>query len=116
MKDRVTSDIGATGPHDVWAAIDWRRARQRVKNLRQRIYRATENGQWNTVRSLMKLMLRSHSNLLVAVRHVTQESQGKKTAGLDGQVALTPAQRVHLVQGRNEMDPPPVRIGCNEPE
>jgi RNA-directed DNA polymerase len=43
-------------------------------------------------------MLRSHSNLLVAVRHVTQENQGKKTAGLDGQVALTPAQRVQLVQ------------------
>ena len=98
MKDRVTSDIGATGPHDAWAAIDWRRARQRVKNLRQRIYRATENGQWNKVRSLTKLMLRSHSNLLVAVRHVTQENQGKKTAGLDGQVALTPAQRVQLVQ------------------
>src|SRR5262245_40186646 len=43
-------------------------------------------------------MLRSHSNLLVAVRHVTQENQGKKTAGLDGQVALIPAQRVQLVQ------------------
>src|SRR6184192_3897543 len=77
----------------------WRdTTRQRVKNLRQRIYRATENGQWNKVRSLTKLMLRSHSNLLVAVRHVTQENQGKKTAGLDGQIALTPAQRVQLMQ------------------
>lgn len=46
----------------------------------------------------MKLMLRSHSNLLVSVRHVTQENRGKKTPGIDGQVALTPAQRVDLVQ------------------
>lgn len=98
MKDRVTHDIGATGLHPEWCDIDWKRARQRVKNLRQRIYRATENGQWNKVRSLTKLMLRSHSNLLVSVRRVTQENQGKKTAGLDGQVALTPAQRVHLVR------------------
>jgi hypothetical protein len=42
-------------------------------------------------------MLRSHSTLLVSVRRVTQENRGKKTAGMDGQVALTPAQRVHLV-------------------
>lgn len=50
------------------------------------------------MRSLTKLRRRSHSNLLVAVRHVTQENQGKKTAGLDGPVALTPAQRVPRVQ------------------
>jgi RNA-directed DNA polymerase len=43
-------------------------------------------------------MLRSHSHLLVAVRHVTQETRGKKTAGLDGQVARTPTQRVQLVR------------------
>ena len=98
MKDRVTTDIGATGPHPEWADIDWKRARRRGKNLRQRIYRATENGQWKKVRSLMKLMLRSHSTLLVAVRHVTQENRGKETPGMDGQVALTPAQRMHLVQ------------------
>ena len=98
MKDRVTHDIGATELHPEWCDIDWKRARQRVKNLRQRIYRATENGQWKKVRSLTKLMLRSHSNLLGSVRRVTQENRGKKTAGIDGQVALTPAQQVHQVR------------------
>ncbi|HEV8715688.1 MAG TPA: reverse transcriptase N-terminal domain-containing protein [Candidatus Binatia bacterium] len=43
-------------------------------------------------------MLRSHSNLLVSVRHVTQESAGRKTPGLDGQTALTPAARGQLVK------------------
>lgn len=98
MKDSVTTDIGAAGHHPEWADSDWQRAQRRVKNLRQRIYRATENGQWNKVRSLTKLMLRSHSNLLVSVRRVTQENQGKRTPGLDGQTALTPAERVHLVK------------------
>lgn len=46
----------------------------------------------------MKLMLRSYSNLLLSVRWVTQENQGKRTAGIDGQTATTPAQRVELVR------------------
>jgi RNA-directed DNA polymerase len=48
----------------------------------------------------MKLMLRSYSNLLLSVRRVTQENKAKKTAGIDGQTATTPSQRVALV---NEM-------------
>lgn len=83
-----------------WATINWKLAKKRVRNLRQRIYRATQNGQWNKVRSLMKLMLRSYSNLLLSVRRVTQENQGKKTAGIDKETALTPAKRTKLV---NEM-------------
>ena len=89
MKDRVLRDIGAKGQADDWATIDWKLVKKRVKNLRQRIYRATQNGQWNKVRSLMKLMLRKrhrqslrlfYSNLLMSVRRVTQENKGKKVA------------------------------------
>ena len=71
--------------------------KKRVRNLRQRIYRDTQIGQWNRVRSLMKLMLRSYSNLLLSVRRTTQDNQGKRTAGLDGQTALTAEKRVQLV-------------------
>ena len=97
MKDRVLLDIGARKPLQHWASIDWGKVKKRVRNLRQRIYRATQNGQWNRVRSLMKLMLRIYSNLLLSVRRVTQENQGRKTAGLDGQTALTAEKRVQLV-------------------
>ncbi|MFG6100914.1 group II intron reverse transcriptase/maturase [Leptothoe sp. EHU-05/26/07-4] len=100
MKDRVKIDIGTVGRLQVWASINWKRVKKKVRNLRQRIYRATQEHQWNRVRSLMKLMLRSYSNLLLAVRRVTQQNRGKKTAGIDGQVALTPQARVNLV---NEM-------------
>ena len=105
MKDRVQQDIGAKELLIDWTAIDWKLVRKRVKNLRQRIYRATQNGQWNKVRSLMKLMLRSYSNLLLSVRRVTQENQGRKTAGIDGRRALTPDERVALVHEMQEYTP-----------
>lgn len=95
-KDRVVKDIGPREQID-WHDIDWRAARKRVKNLRRRIFRATQNKRWNQVRSLMKLMLRSISNLLLSVRKVTQENKGKRTPGLDGHVVLTPKARVQLV-------------------
>jgi RNA-directed DNA polymerase len=46
----------------------------------------------------MKLMLRSYFNLLVSVRRVTQKNKGKKTAGVDDEVALTPKARMALVR------------------
>ncbi|MEM6434793.1 MAG: group II intron reverse transcriptase/maturase [Cyanobacteria bacterium P01_D01_bin.115] len=97
MKDRVTSTSEQRKLLKHWTSIDWGQVKKRVRNLRQRIYRATQNSQWNRVRSLMKLMLRSYSNLLLSVRRITQENQGKKTAGLDGQTALTAEKRVQLV-------------------
>ena len=98
MKDRVKNDIGAREPLEKWADIDWKSINSKVRNLRQRIYRATEKGQWNKVRSLTKLMIKSYSNLLLSVRRVTQENQGKKTSGVDKETALTPEKRVKLVK------------------
>lgn len=97
MKDRASIGIGVNGHLQDWSSINWRSVKKRVRNLRQRIYRATQNSQWNKVRSLMKLMLRSFSNLLLAVRKITQENKGKKTTGIDGQIALTPKKRVKLI-------------------
>ena len=76
MKDRVENDIGTREPLKEWTEINWKLTKRKVRNLRQRIYRATQNNQWNKVRSLMKLMIRSFSNLLLSVRRVTQENQG----------------------------------------
>ena len=97
MKDRYQPVIGAKSSLQDWFDIDWQAVAKRVRNLRQRIFRATKSGQWNQVRSLMKLMLRSYSNLLHSVRKVTQVNKGKKTAGIDRQKVLTPKARVKLV-------------------
>jgi RNA-directed DNA polymerase len=92
-------DIGPEGQLDDWHAVNWQVVRKRVRNLRRRIFRASKDGQWNQVRSLMKLMLRSFSNLLLSVHKVTQENKGKNTPGIDRQVALTPKAQVKLVLG-----------------
>jgi RNA-directed DNA polymerase len=96
-KDRVNHDIGAKELFD-WDSIDWTSIEKRVRNLRQRIFRATQNQQWNKVRSLMKLIIRSFSNLLLSVRKITQKNKWEKTPGIDKRVVLTPKTRAKLVK------------------
>jgi RNA-directed DNA polymerase len=67
-----------------WHSIDWAVCEERVRRLRQRIFKAAQDGDLKRVRNLQKLMLRSHSNTLVSVRRVTQQSSGRKTAGSMG--------------------------------
>jgi len=83
--------------HTDWQAIDWRKANRLVRNLRQRIFRASQQGDLKKVRSLQKLMLRSYSNTLVSVRRVTQTNHGKNTPGVDKLVVKTSSARGKLV-------------------
>ena len=46
---------------------------------------------------LQKTLIRSWSAKCIAVRRVTQDNQGKSTAGVDGVKSLTPKQRTKLV-------------------
>ncbi|MEU7045933.1 group II intron reverse transcriptase/maturase [Streptomyces varsoviensis] len=87
------------GPEDDlldWHGIDWATCEENVRRLRQRIFKATQEGDLKKVRNLQKLMLRSRSNTLVSVKRVTQQSSGRKTAGIDGERALTPKARGKL--------------------
>ncbi|WP_392711173.1 reverse transcriptase N-terminal domain-containing protein [Rhizobium ruizarguesonis] len=60
---RKFSANGTKGQTD-WNAINWRQVNRRVRNLRQRIFRASRENDLVKVRSLQKLMLRSYSNTL----------------------------------------------------
>src|SRR5256714_2874055 len=80
-----------------WNAIDWHKANRTVRNLRHRIFRATQEGNLKKVRSLQKLMLKSYSNRLVSVRRVAQINAGKNTPGVDKLVIKTPATRGKMV-------------------
>jgi RNA-directed DNA polymerase len=79
-----------------WDQIDWRAQQEQVRRLRQRIFTATQEQDWPKVRNLQKLMLRSRANTLVSVRQVTQRNTGRRTAGIDGEVALTPEARAQV--------------------
>ena len=93
----------ANGPEDrprdapaQWDKIDWRAQEEQVRRLRQRIFKAAQEQDWPRVRNLQKLMLRSRANTLVSVRQVTQRNAGRRTAGIDGEVALTPEARAEV--------------------
>ena len=81
---------------DAWQRVDWRMHEERVRRLRRRIFKAVREGDLARVRNLQKLMLRSWSNTLVSVRQVTQRNTGRKTAGVDGRVALTSQARAEV--------------------
>ena len=98
MKDRTSNGIGAEEKTDDWELLEWHSIENSIRKLRSRIFRATREQKWNVVRSLMKLMLRSHFNLLLSVRRVTQKNKGKTTAGVDKEIALTSKRRMSLVR------------------
>jgi RNA-directed DNA polymerase len=65
--------------------------------LQKRIYKASQRGDVKAVRKLQKTLLHSWSAKCLAVRRITQDNRGKKTAGVDGVKSLSPAARLTLV-------------------
>ena len=81
-----------------WLSVNWRRAYRVVKNLRQRIFKATRGEAWSRVRNLQRLLFKSYSNLLLAVRRVTQLNAGKDTPGIDKVLVKTGPAKAALVE------------------
>src|SRR5712691_720092 len=93
-----------------WHTIPWRKLAVRVCKLQRRISQATTRGETQKARKLQKLLAASWSAKSLAVRRVTQENTGKKTAGVDGIKSLTPPQRLQLISALDLHEPAkPVR-------
>jgi RNA-directed DNA polymerase len=80
-----------------WKDLNWRKLERVTFKLQKRIFQASERGDVKAVRKLQKTLIRSWSAKCIAVRRVTQDNQGKSTAGVDGVKSLTPKQRTNLV-------------------
>lgn len=100
-----------------WDGINWRKLERSVFKLQKRIYQASKSGDWKRMKRLQKLLLKSKSAKLLAVRRVTQVNKGKKTAGIDGVKSLSPNQRLKLANGLNlnEKSKPVRRIWIPKP-
>jgi RNA-directed DNA polymerase len=81
-----------------WKTINWRRAERYVFKLQKRIFAASRCGDVKKLRKLQKTLMRSWSNRILSVRRVTQDNQGKKTAGVDGVKSLSPEERLELAR------------------
>ncbi|WP_353737222.1 reverse transcriptase N-terminal domain-containing protein [Moorena sp. SIO3B2] len=86
---------------ELWKSLKWRKLRQDLFRLQRRIYKAVQAGDLRKVRSLQKLIMKSRSAQLLAVRQVTQLNQGKRTAGIDGKESLNYRERMELVETLN---------------
>ena len=83
---------------EAWNRLPWRKLEQHVYRIQKRIYQAQKHGNERAVQKLQKLLMKSEAARLLAVRRVTQDNQGKKTAGIDGIKSVPPKGRQLLTQ------------------
>jgi len=83
---------------EAWNALPWRKFEQHVYRIQKRIYQARKRDKTRTVQKLQKLLTKSEAARLLAVRRVTQDNQGKKTAGVDGVKSVAPSRRLDLAK------------------
>jgi RNA-directed DNA polymerase len=81
-----------------WRTLPWRKLEQHVYRIQKRIFRAESRGETRTVHKLQKLLMKSRAARLIAVRRVTQDNQGKKTAGIDGVKSVPPKRRLEMAE------------------
>src|SRR5262245_802024 len=81
-----------------WNPVTWRETERRVFKLQKRIYQASLRGDAGCVHGLQRLLVNSRSGRYLAVRRVTQDNCGKKTAGVDGVKSLPPRERLLLAE------------------
>ncbi len=89
--------VTAPVPIEDWTALPWRKLERAVYRLQRRIYRASLRGNVTAVHSLQRLLMKSEAARCLAVRRVTQDNQGKRTAGVDGIKSVGPKHRPLLV-------------------
>jgi len=85
------------GVSDEWSTIPWRKLERYVYRLQKRIYKAKQRQDTRTVRGLKRVLKRSKAAKTLAVRQVTQDNRGKRTAGIDGVKNLNAAERLAMV-------------------
>lgn len=84
-----------------WQSLDWHDIERQVGRLQSKISKAMENGNLNDAMRFSHLLTRSFSAKALAVKTVCG-NKGSKTAGLDGVLWLTDAQKMEAVR---ELDP-----------
>ena len=80
-----------------WKNFNWRKVERCVFKLQKRIFKASQRGNVKLVHKLQRLLQESWYGKLLAVRRVSQDNQGKKTAGVDGIKSLAPKERITLI-------------------
>jgi RNA-directed DNA polymerase len=86
-----------------WESINWTTVQYRITKLQKMIYKNALEGNILKVRKLQNTLLIRYDSKLLAVRRVTQDNRGKKTAGIDKISSLDPEQR-KILAGKLSID------------
>src|SRR5438132_1351975 len=101
MEERGMSSMNGNPsdqPNVAWERLPWKKLEVAVYRMQKRIFQASQRGDIKTVHKIQKLLMKSEAARLLAVRRVTQDNQGKKTAGVDGVKSVPPAERLKMVE------------------
>ncbi|MEM1394802.1 MAG: reverse transcriptase domain-containing protein [Cyanobacteria bacterium P01_H01_bin.150] len=83
--------------NELWNRLPWKKFQKNLFRLQRRIFKAVRDGDMAKVKNLQKLILKSTSAKLLAIRQITQLNKGKKTAGIDGVKSLNFLQRFQVL-------------------
>ena len=94
--NEAKAECAASNLERKWQTINWQELNKQVRKLQIRIVKATKEKRWNKVKALQHLLTHSFSGKAIAVRRVT-ENQGKRTAGVDGEIWAKPKSKVEAI-------------------
>ena len=80
----------------IWNSINWRKIHLRIWRIQKKIYDCSRQNKKFKMIKLQKILIHLLEAKLLAVRKVTQDNRGKKTAGVDGVRLLAPTKRFQL--------------------
>src|SRR5438477_3695163 len=110
QRPREVPNAGSQGRNGLpWGALE-----QQVVRMQKQISQACQRGDKQAVHNLQQRLMESEAARLLAVRRVTEENQGKHTAGVDGVKSLTSQERLAMASAIhprhwNNQPPMPVR-------
>jgi RNA-directed DNA polymerase len=95
MMTAQTVDANPNGMID-WPSVNWEQVEQTVQRLQARIVKALKEKAFRKVKDLQRLLIKSLSARLLAVKRITT-NRGRKTPGVDGIIWTTPQQKIQAV-------------------
>lgn len=96
MRAWIEAQATDTSEQTLDEEINWQEIERHVLRLQRQLVNAVEQGNRRAVRHFKWLIRTSYHAKLLAIRHVTQENRGRRTAGVDGKTYTTAKQRQKL--------------------
>lgn len=84
--------------NEEWKNLDWGKAKKHARRLENSIAKAVNYHDFTQVAKLRRIWNSSKLVKLLAVRKVTMDNRGKRTAGYDGKIASQGWQRIEMAE------------------